>query len=100
MDRITSVTHSITLRGIESQVENYKRLFEIINKSKFTKKQKTKILRYAMQGFIYSIYTSKFLKTDDKEIAKKLFWENKDLLYKPYGLKMNIFYLYLKIIFF
>lgn len=100
VERETSVTHTTTLNGIESQLENYRRLKNLVQSLKLSDKQKKQLLSYLMQGFIYSIYTSKFLNQNEKQIAKTLFIKNKDLLYKPHGIKMFLFYLYLKIFYF
>lgn len=97
VDRETSVTHSTTLLGIESQILNYQRIKKLIQDTHFTYRQKKSLLRYLMQGYIYTIYTSKFLNYNQKKEALQLFKQNRDLLYVPHSIKLALYYFYLKI---
>lgn len=95
VDRETSVTHSITLSGIESQVINYRRVKDVVLTLPFNKRQQKKLLRHLMKGFVYVVYTSKFLTKQDLNKFKDLLKQNKDLLYRPSGLKLFLYYLYI-----
>lgn len=97
VDRQTSVTHSTSLNGIISQVKNFRRLKDLVLSLNLTIKQQKKLLRHLMKGYIYSIYTIKFLNSNDKQYAKKIFMDNKDLIYPPHGLKLFLYYLFIKI---
>lgn len=97
VDRESSITHTFNLKGIQAQIENYRRLKNLVLQLNITKKQQKQLLRYLMQGYIYTIYTAKYLNKKDKKEAKNYFKQNKDLLYPPHNLKLYLFYLYTKV---
>lgn len=97
VNRESSVTHSVTLKGIESQIKNYSQVKQMVAALQFNTRQKKSLLRYLMQGYVYVIYTSRFLHNQDYIRVNNLFKTNKDLLYKPKSIKLLIYYIYLKI---
>ncbi len=97
VNRSSSATHNISLEGIKAQINNYRRVKNIVLSSGFIPKQQKQLLKYLMIGYIYTIYTSKFLSKSDLIKAKLLFNQNQDLLYAPTNLKLFLYYIKIKL---
>lgn len=98
VDRESSVSHTFSIEGLKAQILNYRRVKDAILETAFDNKKQIKLLQYLLKGYIYMIYSRKYLPVEQKRESKTLLKNNKDMLYMPHNLKLFIYYLYLKLL--
>lgn len=96
-DNPYSVTHIFNSRGFYDQLENYERVYRNVQEFEFTEKQKKRLLRYLMFPYLLMFRQVRFARQEDRLKIRKKMIEYRHLLFRPYGLKYNIYYVYVRL---